>query len=378
MRFNRNTRVGILLIVVAFIIGVFWTIGKNRAQVQVVETPVPTTTVALPPANQVAVARVNIPARSIITPDMLVMKDGANLNDSDRENRFVTDVPRQAEGYVTSRPIAAGAKIDRTADFVGHITEVGIAGTLNPGFRAMVIPIPNRGTLHDLVKVGDFVDIVGAFDAQESRTIVQNRRVLAVDVFANEYPKPFPVAQRGDYRAAPKGSDLPPPPPPGSPEPTPTPAPNNGQPPAVPAAALTLELTPDDVTAISLANAVPAPLDFVLHPRPALVGVQDVRVATMTRARIAPYANRVKSATPPRPAAASSAPSTSRNSNGGGGRRYTGPDASFPMPQPLPPVNPGTLQPPAPSKPETYDIPIYGDGKMTRIDTVRKPEATSY
>jgi Flp pilus assembly protein CpaB len=54
-------------------------------------------------------------------------------------------------GYITRRGIPRGTPLRRT-DLLGHITDVGIAGAVRPGFRAMAIPILNKATLHDLVK----------------------------------------------------------------------------------------------------------------------------------------------------------------------------------------------------------------------------------
>src|SRR5439155_13936583 len=73
-----------------------------------------------------------------------------------------------------------------------------------------------------------------------------------------------------DFKAPPAGEDVAaPPPPPGQPLPpgaTPTPTPPPGQPPAKPEAALTLEVTPTDAAALSLAVAGNSPLDFILRP----------------------------------------------------------------------------------------------------------------
>jgi Flp pilus assembly protein CpaB len=389
MRLNRFTRIGLACIGIALLLFFVSMWFRNLSaptptQTQVAETPNEVQTVSQNSSGMSAVALVDIPARSIITRDMLEMRPTAqNASEADTAN-YITDPGTQAVGFITSRRITPNQRVTR-ADLVGHITEVGVAGALQPGRRAMVVPILNKATLHDLVKVGDYVDIIGSYDGQESRSIVQNVRVLAVDVFVNDFPQ-VSGSQRGDHKAAPRGVATanpasPPgatpssPPAPGQPAPaaTATPAPASDAPPPRPEPALTLEVTPDQATAIALSQASNSVLDFILRPRPAVFSaVPEVRVAAMTKARLAPYADRQKRATttPARPAASSN--SAARIvSDFARSNRTNYPEMTPPV-QPMP-VQGGGQTAPAPAAPETYNIPIYGDGKMVRIDTVAKP-----
>ena len=427
MRPNRNMRIGAFIAAVALIlIGLVLVVRHfaSRAPTPTVATTTDDSgnTVPVEPVSlaRIAVAREDIPERSIVTRDMLEMREPGPGMETEP---FVTDPNLQAVGFITSRPIARGSFL-RQGDFIGHISEVGIAGALQPGLRAMIIPIANKNTLHELVRVGDRVDIVASFDQAEARTVVQDVRVLAVDVFGKDYP-PVKVAMRGDYKAsersvgtanlpsqpapvaanspdAPAGSVAGPTVVPAQPQ-APTPAPTQGPPPARPEPALTIEVSPEQAAAISLTQAAGQNLDFLLRPRnepgtPTTVvgengevrladGESGVRPASITRAQLAPYATRLKN---PAPAKSSSSSSNSNRSNGnssqaarpsrasrgGGGEvSYVGPPL---LPSPdnnrevpiIPPADTSKMSPPPPA---TYEIPIYGDGKLVRTDTVKKP-----
>ena len=194
MRLNRNIRIGGAIIALCLLLlGLIKIVGSLRGPSVAPTTvatnagsgPAPTPTAALVSASMVAKARAYIPERSIITPEMLVMVPAGPGADN---SAFVTDLQTQAVGYITARPITANATL-RRADLLGHISDVGIAGALLPGRRAMIIPISNKATLHDLVRIGDRVDVMASFDQQESRLVAEDVRVLAVDVFGSDYPQ---------------------------------------------------------------------------------------------------------------------------------------------------------------------------------------------
>ena len=221
------------------------------------------------PTGSVAKARVTIPANSIVTPDMLVMGpfDGPSTKD------YITNIEAQGAGFITRVDIPAGSQIRPANDFVGHVSETGIAGLLRPGTRAMVVPIANKPTLHDLVRIGNSIDVLAAFDGQESRTLLQNVRVLGVDVSANDFPN-VSAAMRGPLKTSEKapggGAD-------GGASAvagaTPTPAPNGPR----PDPALILEVTPRQAAQLQLALASNAALDFLV--RPALPGNRSIEIA---------------------------------------------------------------------------------------------------
>ena len=338
--------------------------------------------VAVRSGGDVAEAATDIPAGSIVTREMLRLTPAKGSTTG-----FVTDINSQAAGFITRVAIPAGSQLRPADDFIGHISQVGIAGALRPGTRALVLPLPGKPTLHDLVKIGNSVDIIAAFDGQESRTIAQNLRVLAVDVFANDFPQ-VNAAMRGPYKADPMGQGIAASPsapgasnagnasagaapgvavPQATPTEAPTPVPANAP---RPDPALTLEVTPQQAAAIQLALAANAPLDFLV--RPALPGnrsgevslVSDdgtpdggTTVTSVIKPQIAPYAEFVKNG---KNRGGSSANAGRNNGNNGGGNGGSSGERiartpRFPVPD-LPPITetqttpdlPTPFVPPAP------------------------------
>lgn len=446
MRLNRKIRIGAALVALTLLLLGLVTITRRlqpgAAPAPIASntnmTPQPSSTAAPASSGRVAVARQDIPERSIVTPEMLQFRDAPAGFD---RGAFVTDANAQAVGFVTSRPIAAGRDV-RRADLLGHISDVGVAGALLPGRRAMILPIGSKATLHDLVRIGDHVDIVASFDQQESRVIAEDVRVLAVDVFGNDYPQ-VKIAMRGDYKAPARSYSAANPPSPASgaisadgkanpdapagqqpapgdaasatgPEPTPT----QGPPPPRPESALTIEVTPQQATDIALTQSAGQNIDFLLraHSEPRVLagsmgalgsgGVTlasgESRSATFsTRARLAPNAARARK--PAAPAGSNAAPRSARSASGsnseggsirrgksrlGGGSSYVPPflpDVPPPVRE-IAPANPragipilapsGPIRSSKPAPPPTYDIPIIGGGKLLRVDTVKRPPAS--
>ncbi len=428
MRSTRTIVFGCALIAVAL---VFWGILRAirsssfaPAPGVVARTGAPgAANVSAPTTGKIAHAAIDIPAGAIVTDDMLEMKDYSGPTTAP----FITDINKQAVGFITRVTLTKGSLIRPADDFVGHISQVGIAGALRPGTRALVLPLPGKPTLHDLVKIGNSVDIIAAFDGQESRTIVENVRVLAVDVFANDFPQ-VNAAMRGPYKAdapgrraatsntAPgaSGSQADAPPDSVPPDEQPTPRPDN-LPPLDPA--LTLEVTPQQAATIQLALASQAPLDFLV--RPALPGnrsgeatlISDDGTAgaegtaqpianAVTKRQIAPYAEGIKNRGAAR--GGNVAGSSSRDNGAADGGSSGSPSRNRPAPLPLPDFPPVTTTAPsenlptpfpvngggnassgelggnngaplAPRAPSTYQIPVYSNGGVVRTETVPVP-----
>ncbi len=451
MRSNRKILFGLLMILGAFLFYRAFRLlsnlgGSSRpvvAQNGGVDPNLQTVAVKAP-TGHIAKARVDIPANSIVTPDMMYMAPYTGPS----TKGFVTDIESQGAGFITSHEIPKDGQIRPDLDFIGHISQTGIAGLLKPGTRGMIVPIANKPTLHDLVRIGNFVDVLAAFDGQESRTLVENVRVLGVDVSANDYPN-VNAAMRGSFKAAPKtdvpagepgagaavpgAAPAPAPQPGGAPAPTPTPAPANAP---RPDPALILEVTPRQAASIQLALASNAPLDFLVRPAlPSNRSVDPVPItdtigsggvvttgttgsgagATITRS----VATQAVSVTKPQIAPFAEAHKNAGNkavnnlgtnlvkaitkaavgSSGGGGATRIHRGGPLPVSlveRPFPPrsdgftgpvvpppaktgktgdsgfgVTPSFQQPPAPV--QTYNIPVYGDGKILRTETVPLP-----
>lgn len=419
MRLNRNLRIGLALIGAAFLV---WAVSRlfNRgssSRPPVVadagssaQTTPAVQPVALAVGSQQYRAIEDIPERSIITRDMFVAEP---LPRGASQDVYVTDMATQAQGYITRNRISRDTVLQKS-NLIGHISDVGVVGALRPGLRAMVVPIPNKPTLHDLVHVGDYVDVIAAFDQQEARTVVQNVRVLAVDVFGKDFPQ-VRIAARGDYKAEARGigtanpgspvmtntnasgtqkigqgdgapASSAPAAPAATPVATPTPAPN-GQPPAKPEPAITLEVTPDQATALSLSQASNAPLDFILRPRPTEAVLPETRVAASIKSRLAPYAQSVKNRAANSGRTTNANNASRGNASRGSGSRSSGsrlvdrrPAPNFgdvysgPAPTPLPPFPPNMgKQFDTPPAKTTYKIPVYAEGKLVKEYDVDTP-----
>jgi Flp pilus assembly protein CpaB len=441
MRLNRKIRIGAAIVAAALLLlGMISIVNRARTRQSpeaAAERVAQNTAVQPVSLGSVAVARADIPERTIITPEMLELRELRSGEDADA---FVTDISGQAAGYITLRAVTAGREL-RRSDLVGHISDVGIAGALLPGRRAMIVPIPNKSTLHDLVRVGDRIDLVASFDQQEARTIIQDVRVLAVDVFGKDFPQ-VKIAMRGDYKASPRSFSAANAPSPGENAPAtapgtvnpdspegaaqgqappagaaPQPTATSGPAPARPEPALTVEVTPEQATTIALAQSAGQNLDFLLRPRnePGAAtgtaagaagvtlasGETTLVAASTTRAQLAPYAERVKRSganaggqagraagtgssagladrSPSRTSGSGSYASSRRRDSGSSGFGYSPP--SIPAVDSVPPARldgasriGGSAPDAAPAPPQTYDIPVYADGKLVRVETVKKP-----
>lgn len=380
MRPNSKLRLGLTLVVVAIVLIAVYSLTRKSATPPAADNAAPANMVSTNPGQPTSARGMMVVALEDIPPGTLITRGMVKLEKPQNGGAVPGDVFTEL-GQVwncVSAPvlIPTGAAIHKT-DVLGHITRVGVAGMVQPGMRAMSVPIngPGRNTMHDLVHIGDHVDIVASFDQQESRTLLTDVRVLLVDVFGKDYP-PSKVAMRGAYKAEPQGDNTAPQPgqpaapgnatqpapgAPGAPAPaaTPTPTPG-GAPPPAPEPSLTLEVNLKQATALQLAMSSGAVIDYVLRPHlPALPAtaittnqpVVAERAVTIKR-EIAPYAEQKKNAKPAK-SSGSSGPA---------------PRIVFP-----PPSGGGGSVPPLQISPPTYNIPIYGDGQLIRTETVRKP-----
>lgn len=324
-------------------------------------------------------ARFDIPDRTILTRDMF--QDGS-LDPAADNDKFVTDFLTEGYSFITAKPISKGRHL-QDDDLLGSVRELGVSAAVHDGFRAVTIAIPNKPTLHDIVSIGDNVDVVATFDQVETRVLADGVKVLAVDVYGRDYEK-APVAKRGNLSAGPNPPAHPDPnatPVPGQPpvpegEPQPTPAPQGNQPPpAAREAALTLEVTPEQAAAISLATASGAVLDYLIQPRPSTMAAPQASQTRLTRVMVAPYAESRKRSSGSAPAQERVAKAAEKafDKIGGSVDKWTvGGPIGPGIPIPGTPTSYPT-SPPAP-KPKTYDIVIYPDGLPPRVNTVPIPK----
>lgn len=377
MRLNRLALMGLGLIVVVLIVAGLLSLRSNTApnvaqDNTAIDPNLRNASAAAPASSGRGFrARIDIPERTILTRDMF---DVSNTDDAGDE--YVTDFLKDGYGYITAKQLKKGDDL-RHDDLLGSIRDLGVSAAVRDTYRAIAIAVPTKTTLHDIVSIGDYVDVIATFDQAETKVIADRARVLAVDIYAGDYERAS-GSKRGGFSTGPN------PPPAPSPEstpvagqqpgePAPTPAPASGQPqPPRPEASITLEVLPAQAANIALAQASNAPLDYLIQPRPNRLTVPQVNDARVTKAQLAPYA-----LAKGRQGAAGTTPTTRVAAGGGGGSGTRRPPMNFPMDLtppggPLTPAQPVfTLPPP---KPKTYDIVIYPDGLPPRVNTVPIPE----
>lgn len=363
MRLNRTAQLGLIVIGFALLLAVYLTLSKGSDPKQAAGNSVAVTPVNAPagppaPTGGMLAARFDIPDRTILTRDMFEL---AKPLDGESSEAYVTDFRGQALNFVTARPIIKGARLEKAA-LLGHLSELGVSAVVREGMRAITIAVPTKTTLHDIVAIGDYVDVVGTFDQVESKILAGGVRVLAVDVYGRDFEKSS-VAKRGGF----KGDDRPggPPPPPnpngqpaspGEPGAAPTPVPGQPAPPK-PEMALTLEVKPETATAITLAQAANAPLEFLLQPRPRTgVEVGQDLPARITKPQVAPYAVAFRRG--------GDVKANKVVGNSGPVFKDFGPVPTFPPPVVTPMAVPK----------KTYEVTIFPDGLPARTTTVPLPK----
>ena len=393
MRLNRLAQIGLIVIAAAVLLWILvWVLRRdstptvaqnNSADPNFVQVNDTTGEPAAQGGRRGYVARYSIPERSILTRDMFIEDTGGGDRD---EDIYVTNFLEQGYGYITRVAIPKGRHLQHD-QLLGSVRELGVSAAVGDGFRAMTVAVPNKPTLHSIVSVGDFVDVIATFDQAETRVLADGVRVLAVDGFARDYEKGS-VIKRGPKSEGPEVVQAPPPgatPIPGQRpgEPAPTPVPQGNQPPPqAREAALTLEVRPEQATAISFAIAAAAPLDYLIQPRPTTLAAPQLTTARVTKAQVAPYALASKraggtgggtaNATQQRVARAAE---RTFDRIGNSVERWNPPVPNPNVGTPIGPMPPNGLpQPEGTPKPRTYDITIYPDGLPPRINTVPIPD----
>lgn len=137
---------------------------------------------AAPPVEKqqvdVVVPRVNIPSRTVITPDMLTMA----AVDEDRVPRGALTDPTLAVGQVATQRLVAGQPVLRT-QITDRATAFGLAGIVPPGLRAVTVPVDPVTGVAGLLKPGDRVDVIATFEVGETlvaQTVLQDVELLAL------------------------------------------------------------------------------------------------------------------------------------------------------------------------------------------------------
>ena len=140
--------------------------------------------------RDVLVATQDIPARMTITPAMFQTqtRPSAGLQPD------VLSAPTSAVGQIALVTIPAGSQL--TASEIGTAANAALPVRLQPGMRAVSIPIDRVKGVAGLIQPGDRVDVIaipprGGNDTPKAATILRGVRVLAIGN-ALEYPSATP------------------------------------------------------------------------------------------------------------------------------------------------------------------------------------------
>lgn len=169
MRLTRRAAVGIAVTcgALAAILAVVYLQGQRRPAV-----PEP------PKTTEVVVPRVDIPARTVITEDMLSVVT-VKIPEAPR---MPVKTPQSIAGYVAVESLAAQRPISLT-QVMARGTAFGLSGMVPSGMRAVTVEVDPVTGVAGLLKAGDHVDIIATFEVADqviARTILQDVELLAL------------------------------------------------------------------------------------------------------------------------------------------------------------------------------------------------------
>ena len=162
--------------------------------------------------ERVAVASARIPARTLVTVDMVSFK---NLPVEYKHDSAVTE-SSQVVGYTTRAEIEAGEPILQTKLVSKENSGTTLAYAIPLGMRAISISVNDQSGVAGLLVPGDRVDVVGVLDIEQqskdpnvnpikytmTHLILQNIEVMAV---GKSYAAP--TSQAGDKKDQVQGGD---------------------------------------------------------------------------------------------------------------------------------------------------------------------------
>jgi len=166
---------------------------------------------AAPPTVPVLVAKQDIPARTVVTADMVAVKQ---VPASLRLASAFTD-SKVAIGQAARSPMSSGEQV-LTSQLTAKSIELGFSGQVPTGMRAVSINVQEVVNSGNLVQPGDSVDVIGVFQVLgktvydstvlvkpnsgdkpirlTSVTLAQNVKVLAVAQAFDDTPSQTPRA----------------------------------------------------------------------------------------------------------------------------------------------------------------------------------------
>lgn len=206
---------------------------------------------------KVVVAKISLPAQTILTPDNVELRDVAPESVQPNAAISLGEVSSKA----LSVPVAAGEQILNHRIAVPNETVVRKLADLVPaGKRAMSVTFTELSSAGGLIAPGDFVDVIAVFNKNtmgkdQSMILLQDVLVLAVAQTTSVDQLPRQGAAAGSQPAAQNTASLPLPQRSGSTPNVPVPQPTSVAVPIAPAATRTVTLAVDPEAAERLALA---------------------------------------------------------------------------------------------------------------------------
>lgn len=164
--------------------------------------------------KKVAIAKVRIPAKTVVTADQIFFKD---MPVDFVPGTAVTD-NAQIVGYTARVEVEAGELILQTKLVPRENTSASLAYSIPLGMRAVSIPIDDQTGVAGLINPGDRVDVLGTVDVEipsqnpgvntikqvKTHVLLQNVEVLAVGRNFTD-PAARQAVPEGEGQAAPGG-----------------------------------------------------------------------------------------------------------------------------------------------------------------------------
>ncbi len=264
-RLTRQTAIGIALACggLAAILIVFYLRGAKP------DAPPPP-----PPDVDVVVPARDIPAKSVLSSEMLTTK---KVKPSDVPDGAAREA-KELVGYVAVDLLPANAPIKRSQ--VMSRAAAGLSGIVPPGMRAITVPVDPIAGVGGLLKAGDRVDVIATYEVEDNAiatNLLQDVELLALGgqtVASTRREQRSRAATEADAAKTAKSSTG------GKDAPAEAPAqePEDVEPQAEDYAHATLAVTPDEAVKVMLAKDR-ARLSLALRP----VGEQDVVVVQPQR-----------------------------------------------------------------------------------------------
>lgn len=177
-------------------------------------------------AAEVLVAKTDMPAGAFIKPDFLTWQawpeDGVHdshivkIKPEDRDEDYVDPV-KNLDGAVARVALRAGEPITKVR--VVHPGERGfLAAVLEPGFRAVSVPIDATTGIAGFIFPGDWVDILMTMKLRDERkeakqqrffsqTVLRRVRVLAIDQQVDKEDGSVAIAKTATMEVTPKEAE---------------------------------------------------------------------------------------------------------------------------------------------------------------------------